>query len=288
MTKIDQFESIFRAAAKDKFEPEDVRVDKVLIVTDKDATGSQPFIEEVQAFLKVFSEEYNPKWEQVNGDAFSCVNELLELVNQQKPDLICTYRNLHTPATEFPYSLGVYVDVLTQATTVPILLMPRMELQTDSETRKLIQTGTAKVMAITDHLAGDHRLVNVAAKLVRTGGKLLLTHVEDQYYFERFLSVIDKIADIDSEIAKESIMEQLLAEPRDYIESCRQVIEESGNVEVESIVTVGHLMKDHLRIIEDNHVDLLILHTKDDDQLAMHGLAYPLAVEMRTIPMLMI
>jgi len=288
MTKIDQFESIFRAAAKDKFEPEDVRVDKVLIVTDKDATGSQPFIEEVRAFLKVFSEEYNPRWEQVNGDAFSRVNGLLELVNQQQPDLICTYRNLHTPATEFPYSLGVYVDVLTQATTVPILLMPRMELQTDSETRKLIQTGTAKVMAITDHLAGDHRLVNVAAKLVRTGGKLLLTHVEDQYYFERFLSVIDKIADIDSEIAKESIMEQLLAEPRDYIESCRQVIEESGNVEVESIVTVGHLMKDHLQIIEDNQVDLLILHTKDDDQLAMHGLAYPLAVEMRTIPMLMI
>lgn len=288
MTKIDQFESIFRAAAKDKFEPEDVRVDKVLIVTDKDATGSQPFIEEVRAFLKVFSEEYNPRWEQVNGDAFSRVNGLLELVNQQQPDLICTYRNLHTPATEFPYSLGVYVDVLTQATTVPILLMPRMELQTDSETRKLIQTGTAKVMAITDHLAGDHHLVNVAAKLVRTGGKLLLTHVEDQYYFERFLSVIDKIADIDSEIAKESILEQLLAEPRDYIESCRQVIEESGNVEVESIVTVGHLMKDHLQIIEDNHVDLLILHTKDDDQLAMHGLAYPLAVEMRTIPMLMI
>ena len=177
--------------------------------------------------------------------------------------------------------------MLTQATTVPILLMPRLEFQTDSE-KKRIQTGTAKVMAITDHLAGDHLLVNVAAKLVRAGGKLLLTHIEDQYYFERFLSVIDKIADIDSDIAKESIMAQLLAEPRDYIESCRKVIEESENVEVESIVTVGHLMEDHRRIIEDNDVDLLILHTKDDDQLAMHGLAYPLAVELRTIPMLMI
>ena len=288
MTKIDQFESIFRAASKEKFEPEDVRVDNVLIITDKNASDSQPFIEEAKAFLKVFSEKYEPKWEHVNGDAFSSVARLLELVDQQNPDLICTYRNLHTPATEFPYSLGVYIDVLTQATPVPILLMPRMELQTASETKKIAQTGTAKVMAITDHLAGDHHLVNVAAKLVRSGGKLLLTHVEDQYYFERFLSVIDKIAEIDSEIAKESIIEQLLTEPRDYIESCRKFIEESENVEIEAIVTVGHLMKDHLRIIEDNHVDLLILHTKDDDQLAMHGLAYPLAVELRTIPMLMI
>jgi hypothetical protein len=287
MTKIDQFESIFRAASKEKFEPEEVRVDRVLVITDKGTAESQPFLEEVQAFLNVFSGKYNPEWKLVAGEAFSSVDGLLGLVSQHQPDLICTYRNLHIPATEFPYSLGVYVDVLTQATTVPILLMPRLELQSDSETRR-IQTGTAKVMAITDHLAGDHLLVNVAAKLVRSGGKLLLTHVEDQYYFERFLSVIDKIADIDSDIAKESIMAQLLAEPRDYIESCRQVIEKSENVEVESIVTVGHLMQDHRRIIEDNDVDLLILHTKDDDQLAMHGLAYPLAVELRTIPMLMI
>ena len=263
------------------------RLDVWSVVTDKDKAESQPFLEEVQAFLNVFSGKYNPNWELVTGDAFSSVDGLLKLVSQHQPDLICTYRNLHIPATEFPYSLGVYVDVLTQATTVPILLMPRLELQTESETKR-IQAGTAKVMAITDHLAGDHLLVNVAAKLVRSGGKLLLTHVEDQYYFERFLSVIDKIADIDSEIAKESIMAQLLAEPRDYIESCRKVIEESENVEVESIVTVGHLMQDHRRIIEDNDVDLLILHTKDDDQLAMHGLAYPLAVELRTIPMLMI
>ena len=287
MTKIDQFESIFRAASKEKFEPEEVRVDRVLVITDKDKAESQPFLEEVQAFLNVFSGKYNPKWDLVAGEAYSSVDGLLNLVSQHQPDLICTYRNLHIPATEFPYSLGVYVDVLTQATTLPILLMPRLELQSDSETKR-IQAGTAKVMAITDHLAGDHLLVNVAAKLVRSGGKLLLTHVEDQNYFDRFLSVIDKIADIDSDIAKESIMAQLLAEPRDYIESCRQVIEKSENVHVESIVTVGHLLQDHRRIIEDNDVDLLILHTKDDDQLAMHGLAYPLAVELRTIPMLMI
>lgn len=288
MTKIDQFESIFRAASKEKFEPEEVQVERVVVVSDKDEKGSQPFVNEVQNFLSVFSEKYSPKWELVGRDDYSSVGELLDQLNAYNPDLICTYRNLRAPATEYPYSLGVYIDVLTQVTDVPILLMPRMELQSESEARKIAVTGTAKVMAITDHLAGEHRLVNVAAKLVKSGGKLLLTHVEDQGYFDRFLATIDKIAEIDSDIAKEVILGKLLADPRDYIESCREIIEERENVTVESIVTIGHFMNDHRRLIEENNIDLLILYTKDDDQLAMHGLAYPIAVELRTIPMLML
>ena len=31
-----------------------------------------------------------------------------------------------------------------------------------------------------------------------------------------------------------------------------------------------------------------MLHTKDDEQLAMHGLAYPLCVELREIPLLLL
>lgn len=30
------------------------------------------------------------------------------------------------------------------------------------------------------------------------------------------------------------------------------------------------------------------MHTKDEDQSAMHGLAYPLAVELRETPLLML
>lgn len=288
MTKIDQFESIFRAAAKEKFEPEEIQVDKVLVITDKGPTDSEPFLQEAQSFLRAFSERYHPQWEHLLGGDYTSVNGLLESVDQSKPDLICTYRNLHTPAPEHPYSLGVYVDVLTQATNVPILLMPRMELQSESEKRKLVETGTAKVMAITDHLAGSHHLVNVAANLVKSGGKLILTHVEDQRTFDRFLSVIDKIAEIDSDVARTSIMEKLLAEPNDYVASCKEIIGQKENLEIEAIVTVGHRMNDYRRIIDEQNIDLLIMHTKDEDQLAMHGLAYPLAVELRAIPMLLL
>ena len=288
MPKIDQFESIFRAASKEAFEPAAVKFERVMVVTDLDEAASQPFCDEVKTFLGEFTDQAAPTWKLIDGKQFSSVPQLLDQINDFRPDLICTYRNLHIPANEHPYSLGVYVDVLTQATSTPILLMPRMELQSEYETAELARTGTAKVMAITDHLAGDHHLVNVAASLVRTEGKLFLTHVEDQVIFERFLDVIDKIAEIDSNIAREAIVNRLLAEPRDYIESCRQVLEQQAQVKVESIVTCGHLLKDHQKLIEEHEIDLLVLHTKDDDQLAMHGLAYPLAVEMRKRPMLLI
>ena len=288
MPKIDQFESIFRAASKEAFEPAAVKFERVMVVTDLDESASQPFCDEVKSFLGEFTEQEPPTWKLISGKQFSSVPQLLELINDFRPDLICTYRNLHIPANEHPYSLGVYVDVLTQVTTTPILLMPRPETQTEFEVAELVRTGAAKVMSITDHLAGDHHLVNVAASLVRADGKLFLTHVEDQVIFERFLTVIDKIAEIDSETARDAIVNRLLAEPRDYIESCRLVLEEKTEVKVEAIVTCGHLLKDHQKLIEEHEIDLLILHTKDDDQLAMHGLAYPLAVEMRKRPMLLI
>ena len=42
------------------------------------------------------------------------------------------------------------------------------------------------------------------------------------------------------------------------------------------------------RLIEEHEVDLLVMNTKDEDQLAMHGLAYSLAIELRAIPLLML
>jgi hypothetical protein len=40
--------------------------------------------------------------------------------------------------------------------------------------------------------------------------------------------------------------------------------------------------------VDEHHVDLLVLNTKDEDQLAIHGLAYPLAVELRNTPLLLL
>jgi hypothetical protein len=45
---------------------------------------------------------------------------------------------------------------------------------------------------------------------------------------------------------------------------------------------------EYRRLITEHRVDLLVFNTLDDDQLAMHGLAYPLAAELRQIPLLML
>ena len=82
---------------------------------------------------------------------------------------------------------------------------------------------------------------------------------------------------------------QLLKEPRDYVESCRKEIEAQGvPVKIEAIVAMGDRVEEYRRLVEDHHVDLLVLNTLDGDHFAMHGQAYPLAVKLRSIPLLML
>jgi len=144
-------------------------------------------------------------------------------------------------------------------------------------------------MAITDHLTNNHGLVNHAVCFVRSGGELYLTHIEDEEVFERYIDAISKIPSIDTDEARERLAEQLLQEPERYIESCRSVLETHGlSLRINSIVKFGHHLRQYHAAVEAHQVNLLVMNTKDDDQLAMHGLAYPLAVELRQLPLLML
>ena len=81
----------------------------------------------------------------------------------------------------------------------------------------------------------------------------------------------------------------MLREPSDYIRSCKEVIvSHRPSVHVEKIVTVGSRLAEFRRLIDKHTVDLLVMYTKDADQSAMHGLAYPLAIELREIPLLLL
>jgi hypothetical protein len=283
VTNIDQFESVFKAADKPQFSREPVEFAKVLLVSDLDEPQSRLLEAKIQEFLG--GAVGDARWELLYDNSFTSVASLIDLVSTARPDLICTYRNLKTPAPEYPYSLGGYVDVLTQATEIPVLLLPNPRVYPDHGFAK---SGRDSVMAITDHLTGDHHLVSYAARLTEPSGKLYLTHVEDLATFERYIATIGKIPAIDTDTAREEILEQLLQEPHDYIKSCRGVLEENTSMKVEEIVTAGHRLADYKRLIDEHHVDLLVLNTKDDDQLAMHGLAYPLAVELRRLPLLLL
>ncbi len=286
MTNLDQFESVFKAADKPPFRHELVALRSVLIITDMNAAASATYAEQVQAFLKVLGPASEMTWNTVVGDEYAGVAPLLQRVAEHDPDLICVYRNLHAAATEYPHSLGTYVDVLTQATRIPVMLLPHPHLPSARQTTML---NTNSVMAVTDHVAGDHRLVSYAAAICEPGGTLYLTHLEDEATFERYLRTIAKIPSLNTEDARESILEQLLKDARDYIDSCRRVLsEEHVDITIEDIVTVGHHLNEHKRLIQECEVDVVVMNTKDEDQLAIHGLAYPLTIELRDTPLLLL
>ena len=283
MTEIDQFESVFKAADKLRFSFEGTDIRTILVVTDLGDAASEASVNRIRRFLNVLGSSGD--WATFSGNQYSTVAELMEYVNRLEPDLICTFRNLHTPAAEHPYSLGIYLDILTQVSPAPVMVFPRPEVNDAFHHLE----NTQRVMAITDHLTGDHHLVNTAVLMTQPTGTLFLTHVEDEATFERYAQTISKIPGINTEMATESIRNQLLKEPADYIESCRDEIgRQRRPIHVETIVTLGHRLSDYKQIVKQHEIDLLVLNTKDDDQLAMHGQAYPLSVELRNRPLLLL
>ena len=285
MTNLDQFESIFKSADKAVYAYDRPTFERVLVVTDLIEADARDIAGRVRSFLAVI-DKAGTRWDTLSGDAFDNVQVLLERIEDLKPDLIVTYRHLHSKAWQWPYSLGEYLDVMTQATSVPVLALPHPDAQ-----RALPHSvkDTDRVMAITNHLSGDNRLVNMALAFTQPNGTCWLTHVESQPVFERYMDAISKISAIDTETARETLSEQLLKEPRDFIAACQAAINTQGlPVKIEEVVTMGRRVDEYEELIAKREIDLLVLHTKDDDQLAMHGAAYTLAVELRGIPLLML
>ena len=286
MFQVDQFESVFRSALHDPFELQLPTAESLLVVTDLAQGEADALAGRVAAFLGTTSLCDAPAVRAVSGEAFSSTTELLELVDSSDTDLICTYRNLHSEAWRYPHSLGEFLDVLLQRTDVPVLVMPHP--RADYAADHALQ-GADVVMAVTDHLEREHRLVNYAAALVQPGGTLWLAHVESRQTFDRYLEAISKIPTIDTEDTRWRLQERLLKDAHAYINTCAaRLAQGEVDLHVQPLVEFGDHLSEYQRYVEVYRVDLLLMNTKDEDQLAMHGLAYPLAVELRQIPLLML
>lgn len=284
MSSVDQFQSVFRAADKAVFHPNLPQRKRVLIVSDLEGYPAEGLQGRIQGFLGCLGSDV--EWSSAAPGSSRSVKELLDVVEENRPDLVCTYRNLHSEAWRWPFSLGVHLDVLTQATEVPVLVLPHPE---SGEVFDRGLEGTERVMAVTGHLQGDDELVNEAAGMTAKGGTLWLAHIEDEADFERIMGAISKIPSIDTEPARELLRAQLLKEPRDFIKRCRAALAPHlPKMTVEEIVTLGSRVADIKVLVEEHRIQLLVLHTKDNEQLAMHGLAYPLAIELRETPLLLL
>lgn len=284
MTRVDQFESVFRSASKEVYRTSTVEIGHVYLVTDLEGPAASAFESSLRSYLSVLGPE--TRWTRCKPTEARDLGDLLKGVTDQAPDLVCTYRNLFSDSWRYPYSLGEHVDVLTQVAPCPVLVLPHPTVGTG--VLENLQT-TEQVLAMGGHLAGDHSLVDWALRMTAPGGTLRLAHVEDDGTFERYMEAISKIPTIDTDDARETLGIQLMKEPREYIESVGRALADSDQkVAIEGAVLMGHHLSEYQRLIHEHTVQLLVMHTKDEDQQAMHGLAYPLAVELRDIPLLLL
>lgn len=284
MTTLDRFESIFRAALKDTFVHEPWTPTHMLVVTDLKALPSQTFAQQVMASVPLLRAP-SLKVTILDGDSYKDAESLLAQIDAHAPDLICTYRNLYTRTKRWPYSLGSYLDVMAQVTPMPVLVMPH---PTDAGGFDPPCPIVRDVLVMTDHMTVASALINHAASFVDREGALVLAHIEDEATFKRYAKIIGKLPNIDTEQAVEAIGARLLKEARDFVESCRQGLAQAPIGRVVEEVRMGHLIESFKSLIQTHGVELVVFHVKDEDQLAMHGLAYPLAVELRSTPILMV
>jgi len=284
VTRIDQFESAFNAAAKTVYEGQEVKISSVLTVTDLDAEAAEDFGDRVSDYLSVLPSP--PRMRVIGDKEYATIEDLLRVVESESPDLVCTYRALKSDAWRWGHSLGEHLDVLTQSIPNPALVLPH------PRGKRPFQKGEHphdSVMAMTDHLVGDDRLVSYAFAFTSPGGTLHLANVEDRRVFERYLDAISKIPSIDTVDARDSLLRVLMKEPHDYVGSCAAALKElASNVEIREAIVLGEHLADYRRLITERSVDMLVLNTKDEGQMAMHGLAYPIAVEMTETPLLLL
>jgi len=280
---IDEFESIFRRAEKEPFSCVEIPVDAVTLVSDTSAEMASAVLEDVRKFIARL--DTATSWRTITGDRYQTVAELLQIIEEEQTDLLVTHRHLQETSFIPQHSLGVYLDVLTQTTSIPVLVLP------GSATSPVVvaDRDCDRVMVVADHISGDNRLINYGARMCRSGGTMWLCHVEDDLVFERYMKAIARIPEIDSDDARVLIENQLLKEATDFINTCTDVIHDEGpNISVEHHVGRGHHLRDYRELIQDHDIDLLVLNAKDDDQLAMHGRAYSLSVELTDISMLLL
>ena len=122
MPNVDQFESAFKSASKALFRYQPLIFAKVALVTDTDVTQARVIEERVRRFLGALGEQ--AEWLIAPAGDSETVEALLALVERQHPDLLITYRNLHSAAWQWPHSLGRHLDVLTQIARCPVMVIP--------------------------------------------------------------------------------------------------------------------------------------------------------------------
>ncbi len=124
MDKLDEYESVFRSSNKERFVYEGVSLHSAVLVTDLSKEQTQELHAKILRYFGDVHKGDKLEWVLWGREDYSDLRDLLEKLNDLNPDLVVTSRCLTEVDKNPPYSLGVYLDVLTQVTKYPILVLP--------------------------------------------------------------------------------------------------------------------------------------------------------------------
>lgn len=291
--RLDEFESMFRAAERVPYAHQRPHLRKIALVCDGTPEAAGKLLTDVKSFLG--GDINNATWQVFSDGDYRNVGELQSALAADPPDLIVTHRHLQEKQLVPQHSLGVYVDVLTQVNASPVLVLPG----TAQEPISLAGRSCNRVMVASDHISGQDNLINwglrMACRSDSSGQEpeLHLCHIEDDVVFNRYLQAISQIPEIDTAVAESQLRMRLLKDADDYLQQVQATVENNDDTSsrcpaIKPHVTMGHQLRDFRQLVDQHSIDLLVMNTNDDDQLAMHGLAYALCVELTTTAQLLL
>ena len=284
------FESQFKGAIRQQYTHVPLALDTIFLVTDMAPDRAERVLASCKRFLGQVRCTRESTWRVFTVEDLPPIPRLLELVEAENPGLLITYRNL-TEHPRYPRSsLGNYVDSVTQATSVPVLVLPvRRSDDVDAEHLRTRLDDTDRVIVVTEHLTDDPQLVRYGAEFTGTGGLLLLSHVEDEDAYERYMHAIERIPEIDNDEARELIAARLLKDARDFVDNAAQTLHDGVlDIRVSPLVQMGRTIDTYRRLIAEHDVRLIVADAKDPARSAMSELAYSVAVEFLDVPILLL
>ena len=283
MLTVDGFESAFRSADKKRFHYNKPKDERVLVITDLSGDELSNYVEAAQELMAPTAAT---EWDVHGIDSWSGVEGVVKMIEESEADIICTYRNMRSDAWRWSYSLGVYLNAMNRITKRPVMVTPNPHFDPTLAWRKC---QSDSIMVATDHLTGDDVLTNWGLTFTRPSGTLHLTHLEHAQAFERFIGAVAKTPDIDTDVARSTLLSQLLKEPKDYIASVADVMAElKMDIRVEEHVMFGKGVPEYRQAIVDLEVDVAIFPALEEERVGLNGIAYSLAVELTNIPVVMV
>lgn len=283
--QIDEYESQFKSAIKERYQFSSVSLERIALVTDFREPQAESLRCVVERLLPSPEKGQERAWTVYDRESFSSVKDLYNKIQSLEPHLIIAERNLKSNDDDLVYGLSNYIDSLTQLCTSPVLLLPHASFE-ELDTR--IKSCRA-VLVETDHITGDNHLINWATAFAGDDGIVYLTHIENNRAFDYYIEAIGRVPEIDTDLAEEKIKEVLLSSPSEFIDDVVRVLgQRCPKLRVQGIVKLGRSLRDYRELLDMHEIDLLTINTKVDGQLAMEGLAYAIAVEFKHVPLLLL